>query len=164
MICVLDFDGTLFKNDFFQETFYGYLIERPLELIRIYFKSSNFLDFKKELLLNKTVNYDIKYLMNPLVISWLKNNRYRFSKIYIVSATPNFFLINLLKDEIELDGIFGSVNINLKGIDKLKFIQKLLSNEFAYLGDSSDDLPIFKSAFEAYKVTNKSIINVKSVF
>ncbi len=163
MICVLDFDGTLFKNDFFQETFYGYLIDRPLELIMIYFKSTNFLDFKKKLLLNKTINYDVKFLMNPLVLGWLNNNRYRFSKIYLVSATPNFFLINLLKDEIELDGIYGSENINLKGKNKLKFIQNTLSNEFAYLGDSSDDLPIFKSANEAYKVTNKSIINVKSV-
>ena len=62
------------------------------------------------------------------------------------------------------DDIFGSVEINLKGVEKLKFIQEKWGSNFTYIGDSNDDIPIFKMAKDAFKIINNKIINVKSVY
>ena len=35
MICIVDFDGTLFKNDFFLEVFFKTMVERPFYLFKV---------------------------------------------------------------------------------------------------------------------------------
>jgi predicted mannosyl-3-phosphoglycerate phosphatase (HAD superfamily) len=52
----------------------------------------------------------------------------------------------------------------LKGVEKLKFIQEKWGSNFIYIGDSNDDIPIFKIAKDAFKIINIKIINVKSVY
>ena len=165
MICIVDFDGTLLKNDFFEETFFKNLIDNPFYLLILLFKKKfNLLEIKKELLANLNCKYDINFLINDEVIAWINNNRNRFTHIFLVSATPDNFLKLILKDQIIFDEMFGSKKINLKGSEKLKFIQQKWNIDFAYIGDSNDDIPIFKVANESYKVINNKVINVKSIY
>ena len=164
MVCVVDFDGTLYRNDFFLEVFFKTLIERPFYLFKLFcIKKLKLVEVKKTLLNNYHVNYDTKFLMNELVINWLELHKNNYSKIYLVSASPDFFVKHILENQKFLDGIFGSTEINLKGIAKLNFILNRWGEDFAYLGDSIDDAPIFEKAKEAYKVTINKIINVKSI-
>jgi phosphoserine phosphatase len=102
--------------------------------------------------------------MNNEVLNWISNNRYRFTHIFLVSASPDIFLKIVLKDQIIFDDIFGSKKVNLKGHEKLKFIQQMWNTDFAYIGDSNADIPIFKAAKESYKIINNKIINVKSIY
>jgi hypothetical protein len=165
MICIIDFDGTLLKNDFFEESFFKNLIDNPFYLLMLLFKKKfNLLEIKKELLSNFNCKYDINYLLNDEVIEWINNNRSRFTHIFLVSATPDSFLKLILKDQRIFDEIFGSKKINLKGPQKLKFIQQKWNSDFAYIGDSNDDIPIFKVAKESYKVIKNKVINVKSIY
>ena len=165
MICIVDFDGTLFKNDFFIELFFKYLIDKPLYILKLIFnKRFNLLEIKKEVLTNFDCKYDINFLMNNEVVNWISNNRNRFTHIFLVSASPDIFLKIVLKDQIIFDDIFGSKKINLKGYEKLKFIQQKWNTDFAYIGDSNADIPIFKAAKESYKIINNKIINVKSIY
>ena len=165
MICIVDFDGTLFKNDFFIEIFFKYLTDKPFYLLKLLFiKRFNFLEIKKELLENFDCKYDINFLINHEVVDWIINNRNRFTHIYLVSASPDIFLKQILKDLKIFDDIFGSKKINLKGHEKLKFIQQKWNTDFAYIGDSNADIPIFKAAKESYKIINNKIINVKPIY
>ena len=165
MICIIDFDGTFLKNDFFEEIFFKNLIDNPFYLLILLFKKKfNLLEIKNELLADHNCNYDINFLINDEVIAWLNNNRSRFTHTFLVSATPDFFLKFILKDQKIFDDIFGSKKINLKGSEKLKFIQLKWNIDFAYIGDSNDDIPIFKVAKESYKVINNKVINVKSIY
>ena len=92
MICIVDFDGTLFKNDFFIELFFKYLIDKPLYILKLIFnKRFNLLEIKQEVLTNFDCKYDINFLMNNEVVNWISNNRNRFTHIFLVSASPDFF-------------------------------------------------------------------------
>ena len=165
MICVIDFDGTLFKNDFFLEVFFKSLLERPFYLLNLFFiKKFNLLEIKLVLLSNHQIDYDINFLMSPIVLNWIKDNKSSFTNIYLVSASPDFFIKYILKNQELFDDIFGSIQINLKGIEKLKFIQQKWGSNFTYIGDSNDDIPIFKVAKEAYKIINNKIVNVKPIY
>ena len=165
MICIIDFDGTYLKNDFFLEVFFKTLIERPLYLLKVCINNKFKINsIKIELLSFHRINYDVSFLINPIVTYWIKENKNRFTNIYLVSASPEFFLKYILKNEILFDNIYGSIKNNLKGVNKLQFIQKKWGNNFIYIGDSSDDIPIFKVAKEAYKITNNKIINVKPIY
>lgn len=165
MICIVDFDGTLFKNDFFLEIFFKTLLERPFYLFKLYFvKKMNLLEIKFELLSKHQINYDVNFLMSQMVINWINENKNRFTNVYLVSASPDFFIKSILKNQEIFDDVYGSVHINLKGIDKLQFIQQKWGSNFTYIGDSKDDIPIFKNAKEAYKIFNNKIIYVKSLY
>jgi hypothetical protein len=165
MICIVDFDGTFFKNDFFLEIFFKLLIERPLYLFKLCFKNKfKLLDIKIVLLTEYRITYDVNFLINHEVICWIKENKNRFTNFYIVSASPDFFIKYILRNQDIFFELFGSNSVNLKGVQKLKFIQQKWGSNFAYIGDSSDDIPIFKVAKEAYKIINNKIINVKSIY
>jgi len=165
MTCIVDFDGTLFKNNFFLEVFFKSLLERPLYLMKLFFeKKFDLLEMKIALLSNHQINYDVNFLMNPIVLHWIKDNKSIFKNIYLVSASPDFFIKYILKNQQMFDDIFGSVQVNLKGVEKLKFIHQKWGSNFTYIGDSNDDIPIFRVAKGAYKIINNKIINVKPLY
>lgn len=158
MICVIDFDGTLMKNDFFKESFFIKLIENPFFYFQHFFvKKDTLLSLKHILLENRVINYSIAHLFNPLVLAWIEENRQNYKEIVLVSASPDFFIKALLKDVSIFDGIYGSESVNLKGRKKLAFIQQKWGNDFHYMGDANADRPIFSAAQQAYKITSKGI-------
>ena len=162
MVCIIDFDKTLLKNDFFKEIFFRTLIQNPLKLINHFsIKRSSILELKKELLLNFKINYPVQLLLNPIIINWINENKAHYEKIIIVSASPDFFVKDVLKHLDFIDEIHGSTNINLKGNNKLDYIIGKWGNNFDYLGDSRSDNVIFKSARNGFLVTRNKLIHVK---
>ena len=165
MICVIDFDGTFFKNDFFLEILYKTILNRPVYFIKLLFNTSfKIIKIKKELLKSHNINYKVDFLINNVILNWIYENKYRYTNIFLVSATPNIFLQKVLKNQITFDEIYGSEEINLVGVYKLNFILNKWGPNFAYVGNSNDDIPIFKSSKEAYKFINNTIINVKPIY
>ena len=162
MVCIIDFDKTLLKNDFFKEIFYRTLLQNPFKLINHFLiKRSSILDLKNELLLNFKINYPIQLLLNPIIIDWINENKAHYEKIIIVSASPNFFVKEVLKQLDFIDEMHGSTSINLKGQNKLDYIMSKWGNNFDYLGDSKSDNVIFKSARNGFLVTSNKLIHVK---
>ena len=162
MVCIIDFDKTLLKNDFFKEIFYRTLLQNPFKLINHFLiKRSSILELKKELLLNFKINYPIQLLLNPIIISWINENKAHYEKIIIVSASPDFFVKEVLKQLDFINEIHGSKDINLKGQNKLDYIMSKWGSNFDYLGDSKSDNVIFKSARNGFLVTSNKLIHVK---
>jgi hypothetical protein len=159
--CIIDFDGTFLKNDFFEEIFFKTLILNPMYLIIHFFiKRKGILELKNNLLKNYFIHYDINFLINKIVLQWINDNKSTYKKLILVSATPDFFVKRILKNISCFDEIYGSINTNLKGDEKLNFIINNLNNSFDYVGNSKDDIPIFKKASIALKITNKGLIYV----
>jgi hypothetical protein len=165
MICIIDFDGTFFKNDFFLEIFYKTFLNRPIYFIKLIFnKKFNKIDIKKDLLISHNINYDVDFLINNVVLKWIIENKNKYTHFYLVSATPIIFLHKILKNQTIFDEIFGSDEINLAGHAKLNFILNKWGPDFTYVGNSNADIPLFISSREAFKFTKNKIINVKSIF
>ena len=162
MVCIIDFDKTLLKNDFFKEIFYRTLLQNPFKLINHFLiKRSSILELKTELLHNFKINYPIHLLLNPIIIHWINENKANYEKIIIVSASPDFFVKEVLKHINFINEIHGSKDINLKGQNKLDYIMSKWGNNFDYLGDSKSDNIIFKSARNGFLVTSNKLIHVK---
>ncbi len=161
MICIVDFDGTYLRNDLFKEVFIRAILFRPIYFLQVLFTSGfRIIRIKNLLLKNYFIYYDLSILENQVLLDWLIFNRSRFNKVYLVSATPDFFLKRILKGSILFDNIYGSKNVNLKGKNKLNFIRKKWGEKFIYVGDSSADIPIFNFATEAYKVVKNEVIKL----
>jgi phosphoserine phosphatase len=161
MVGVIDFDGTFLKNDYFKELFFKKMLENPLFLLNHFlFKRKDLLSLKFELLKDLSPEYEIDLLINQHVKTWIKENRKQYTKLVLVSASPDFFVKKILSKITYFDEIHGSADINLKGLQKLHFIQENFGNEFDYLGDSNADVPIFKHCRNAFKITHKGIIHV----
>ena len=162
MVCIIDFDKTLLKNDFFKEIFYRTLLQNPFKLINHFLiKRSSILDLKNELLHNFKINYPIQLLFNPIIIHWINKNKANYEKIIIVSASPDFFVKEVLKQLDLIDEMHGSTSINLKGKNKLHYIIEKWGKNFDYLGDSKSDNIIFKSARNGFLITRNELIHVK---
>ena len=162
MICIIDFDKTLLKNDFFKEIFYRTLLQNPFKLINHFLiKRSSILALKNELLLNFNLHYPIHLLLNPIIINWINENKSNYEKIIIVSASPNFFVKDVLKNLDFINEMHGSTNINLKGKNKLDYINSKWGSNFDYLGDSRSDNIIFKNAKNGFLIKGNEIIYVK---
>ena len=162
MVCIIDFDKTLLKNDFFKEIFYRTLLQNPFKLINHFLiNRSSILDLKNKLLLNFKINYPVQLLLNPMIINWIKENKSNYEKIIIVSASPDFFVKEVLKHLDFINEIHGSTSINLKGKNKLDYIIAKWGNNFDYLGDSRSDNIIFKNARNGFLITSNKLIHVK---
>jgi len=162
LVCIIDFDKTLLKNDFFKEIFYRTLLQNPFKLINHFLiKRSSILDLKNELLLNFKLDYPVQILLNLIIINWINKNKAHYEKIIIVSASPDFFIKDVLKNLDFIDEMHGSTSINLKGKNKLDYIIGKWGNDFDYLGDSTSDNIIFKSARNGFLITRNKLIHVK---
>ena len=71
----------------------------------------------------------------------------------------------VLKNQIIFDEIYGSEETNLVGVNKLNFILNKWGPNFAYVGNSNDDIPIFKSSnnFNPIDVSFSATSNLSTV-
>jgi 4-hydroxybenzoate polyprenyltransferase len=156
-ICVVDFDGTYFKNDYFKECFLRVLITRPWVLINHFIlKRRSLLALKHELLESLAIPYDPSNMMNHSVNEWIQTNRHHYDKIVLVSASPHFFVKKLLQSSNVFDEVYGSTSINLKGKAKWQFIEEKFGNQVDYIGDSKADEYIFKQVNNGIRVKSIS--------
>ena len=135
------------------------LLKNPFYIaVHFLLEKGNLLALKVKLLNNHKKKYDLHLLINPEVEKWIRTNRSNYNKIVLISASPDFFVKELLSPLSLFDAIHGSTDCNLKGIRKLDFINNHYGKVFDYLGDSVADIPVFKGARNAYKVTAKKIV------
>jgi hypothetical protein len=161
MICIVDFDGTYFRNDYFKECFYRKLLKNPFFIIRHFlWERKSVLALKYLLLGELELGYDPFVLINSNVKNWIMNNRSHYDQVVLVSATPQFFLEKIMVKNELFDAIYGSTSVNLKGKNKLNFIFEKFGPTFDYVGDSEDDTVIFKHAANGLKVKFNRLYNV----
>ena len=161
MYLICDFDGTLVRNDFFEERFFKLFLEQPWSIVRYGFQRNGLLRVKHRLLDNYFPEYDLKFIFNQKLVDWIKENQKNYEGTLLISASPDAFVRRIAEPLAIFDKVYGSSTHNLKGANKLHFIQELGIKQFAYIGDSPADHPVFDAANEAYLINSDKIEKIK---
>ncbi len=136
------------------EAFCSKMLKNPFYIVAHFlFGKGNWVALKIKLLKDYKKAYDLQLLINPMVEDWIRTNRSNYHQVVLVSASPDFFVKELLSPLSLFDAIHGSTECNLKGLRKVDFIKSQYGEAFDYIGDAHADIPIFKMARHAYKVT-----------
>jgi phosphoserine phosphatase len=125
------------------------------------FQSDGLLRLKHQLLDDYLPEYDLEFIFNQELISWIKENRGNYQETLLVSGSPDTFIKRIVGPMAIFDRIHGSLANNLKGQNKLRFIQDSGFLPFSYIGDSPADSPIFKASSQAYLIKSDGIKKLK---
>ena len=160
---VVDLDQTLIKEDIFFEMFANYMQANPVKalylLIRYFFTPQ-----KLKFYLAENTSLRIENLsFNQSVISKLKQARQdgRLTVLATASIEP---VAQKIANHLNLfDVVFASTGeINLKSHAKAQKLVKSFGYEnFDYIGDSKDDLEVWKNARKAIAVNCKADVERK---
>ena len=146
-ILFVDLDGTLIKEDLSDLAFVNSLKTNPLMLIFyiivFLFKGKSYL--KEKISKNYIVPIE-KLNFNNAALDYIKDVKNRHRVVYLISGSHQ-----LLVDQIDrhlrifFESFGTNINFNMVGENKVKFINNELKIlEFDYLGNSKQDLPIWK--------------------
>jgi len=165
---VVDLDGTLIKTDLLFETSSALLIKRPLTFLHalIFFYREGRPGLK--LFLSSAIEINPATLpYNSEILSWLKQQKIEGRTLVLATASHRLLAesvakhLNLFVEILATEG-----EINLKSYEKQKLlVSKYGEKGFDYIGNEMADLPIWKSAQNAYVVsTSRSLIaKVKAI-
>lgn len=146
IICV-DLDGTLIKNDLSWSSAEKFAKRNFFNIFRLvfwYFRGIPYLKYK----LAEEIEIDPSALpYNFEFLSYLIQKKSEGSKIYLATGSTEKYA-KQVADYLQIfDGVFASdLQTNLVGKNKAQKLTKLFSEGFAYAGNSTDDLHIWKKA------------------
>ena len=147
MILFVDLDGTLIKEDLSDLAFVNSLKTNPLMLIFyiivFLFKGKSYL--KEKISKNYIVPIE-KLNFNNAALDYIKDVKKRHRVVYLISGSHQLLVDQIDKHlRIFFESFGTNIDFNMVGENKVKFINnKLKILEFDYLGNSKQDLPIWK--------------------
>lgn len=154
---VVDLDGSLIKNDLLIDAILLFIFKNPLNIFRIIkflFKGKSNLKYK----LAQEINIDPQYLpYNENVLEIIKKEREGGKKIILATASNEKYADQISRYLGLFDGVFASdEKTNLRSKNKAdKLVSKFGEGGFDYIGDSKDDLNVWKKSNISYIVKSK---------
>jgi len=149
----VDLDGTLIATDLLHEAAFLMVKRYPLETLRLpVWIVTGKAQLKHEL--SERVVPDAATLpYRAEVIEFLQRERETGRRVVLATASPRRWA-QAVADHLGLfDSILASsASQNLSGLQKLSAIKEDCKSEFAYIGDSAADLPIWEQAAEKVAV------------
>lgn len=143
----VDLDGTLIKQDLSHEAFFYFLKKNPIACLghlfiflflgRPYLKAKVSKFFKLE---SCELNF------NQACINYIRTAIHNNRQVYLISGSHQK-LVDQINAKLKLfHKVFGThQNFNMVGKNKIKYInEKLHIFDFDYIGNSSQDLPIWQ--------------------
>ncbi len=154
-VLVVDLDGTLIRSDMLFETFWDAVARDWTQSIRaVSALSKGIPQLKRELY--RCSQVDVTTLpYNPAVLEYIKAWREENRGPTALVTASDTHLATAIADHLGLfDEAHGSNgDVNLKGEEKSKFLtERYGADGYAYMGDSSADLPVWESASLAVTV------------
>jgi len=145
---VVDLDRSLIRVDLLHEAMARLGLRSPLHLLRLAWNHRKSLAAFKYAVA-QTVPIDVSKLpYEPHVITYLREESACGRRMILATASPAIWAepiaahLGLFSDVLATD-----TENNLKSHRKLAAVRELLDDmPFAYLGDSSDDIPLFEAA------------------
>jgi len=155
----VDLDGTLVLNDQVWEATLQFLKKYPYKFFLLFWWLFQGKAIFKENV-TKEVCFDPQSLpYNQDLLSFLKVQKEEGVDLYLITGSPQSYaeavakFLGLFKEAYGTQG-----NINLVAKNKLALIQEVLpqGEKFIYIGDSKNDLPVWKDSQEIIAVNPKS--------
>ena len=161
----VDLDGTLIEKDLSHEAFYYYFKTKPLHCLyhlfiflflgRPYLKKKISKDYKVDL---------SKLKKNHNCIDFINEAKKINRKVYLISGSHQL-LVNQIGKQLKLfNDVFGThKNHNMIAKNKILFIKNNLNIlDFDYIGNSDQDLPIWKYSKKVI-YTNASPVLIQKI-
>ena len=145
---VVDLDGTLIKVDSLQEAFVQLSAEQPLAALRALFMLKDGRASFKAAVAGRMLLDPTALPFDEKVLATMKEARAKGRKIYLATAANGLFASAIANSIGNIDGIFASDGkTNLKGKTKAeRLVEAFGEHGFDYIGNSKDDLPVWKAA------------------
>ena len=144
----VDLDGTLVSTDTLVESVLLFMRSNPLNIfLLIVWLFKGKAQFKSNVVKNVKLKPEL-LPYNKEVIDYIKKEKKKDKQIYLITASGQV-IADSIADYIKIfDGAYGSSNnINLSGKRKVAVIEKLTQGtSFDYIGNSSDDIPVWEKA------------------
>jgi phosphoserine phosphatase len=154
----VDLDGTLVREDTFWVSVRHLLKTKPW----IVFFSFVFIYRGKAAVKDRLAQKWLPSLsdlhLNQSVVALVKSEKQKGSLVILATGANERIAKKIAENFAQQEGatfdrVLGSTaDLNLTGVRKLQAIQAIVNAQWAYVGDSLTDLPIFESAQPAYLV------------
>ena len=158
---VVDLDRSLLRCDLLHDALAGLAIRHPSRLVRLALTHrGNLAAFKSAVA--AFVPLDPEHLpRNSEVLEFLRTEAARGRRIILATASPRTWAEPIAaRLGVFSDVLASSDTVNLKAAQKLADIRSLLGDEpFDYIGDSTDDLPIFRAATTRHLVGSSPVVS-----
>ena len=144
---IVDLDGTLIQTDTLVESIRALLKEKPLfvMLIPLWLLGGRF-GFKAKLAGHIKLDPS-KLPFDRVVLDYVKKEKQHRPVILMTAAHQS--IAKEVSDYLGIfDEFYGSMDHNLKGLEKVKLLKQMYP-KYAYAGNSTADLPVWKEAEEA---------------
>lgn len=155
---VVDLDGTLLRSDLLLETGMAFVRHQPMSLLKPFAWLLKGKAALKEGLANAT-HLDVTTLpYDPELIALIEAERKQGRSVVLATASHHS-LAERIADHLKLfDRVLASdSDVNLSSHKKRDLLVKLYGEKgFDYIGNSLDDISVWKSAREAYVVNPES--------
>lgn len=172
---VVDLDGTLLKSDMLWESFFTFIKSMPwrfyLPIIWLCIGGKRYLKTR----LAEHVNIPIEHLpFDAIIVSWLTSAKEAGRRLILATATHEKYAHEISKHLGLFDEVLAThASCNLSGKNKKEVLIKAYGEKgYDYLGNSYDDLTVWKAADKAYLVNPQAYVqkqaerigNVKEIF
>lgn len=145
----VDLDGSIIKSDLLHESFFNLLnkdILAPFKCLSRFLKGG-IIELKCFLFNNSTIeikNLPFNQKVIDYILDWKDRNQ---GEVILISASHESYVHNIASHLKVFDRSYGTKEINLKSQAKLDLIKKHSNGtQFDYIGNSSDDLIIWKNS------------------
>lgn len=144
---IVDLDGTLSKTDTLHEGIVSILFKKPIKIVSLLKSLFAGKTHLKEFVTQTVTQSADSFCYRFDLINFLKQEKRKGRKVYLVTAS-NQKIADSIEDYLGIfDGVKGSDNnLNLKGLNKLKWIKENFPQGYLYAGDHKVDIPIWNES------------------
>jgi 4-hydroxybenzoate polyprenyltransferase/phosphoserine phosphatase len=160
---VIDLDGTLLNSDLLVESGLSFIRAEPTKLLAPLVWLSTSKAYLKEQLANST-EIDIANLpYNPQVLTLIEAEKAKGRRIILATASHRIYAEKIANHLKLFDDVLATDQINLSAQNKCDKLVELFGEQgFDYVGNSSDDLSVWKAARHAYLVNPERGVEAKA--
>ena len=163
-ILFVDLDNTFISTDILYELLLKMVKSSPLNILYLFvwlFKGKVYLKYK----LAKNYDIDLGAIpYNKMVVQYIEKNKFKWKKIVLATATHELVADKIYKNNLSIfsDVLSSNGKINLIGENKLVAIEDYVKGgPFDYIGDSINDIKIWREASKSIIVNPSLFIKLK---
>jgi 4-hydroxybenzoate polyprenyltransferase len=163
-LCV-DLDGTFLRTDTLYECLLVAVKSRPDILLHVpFWLTKGRYHLKQAITERSRHQVDLaSYPRQPEVVALVQSARSAGKRVELISAADHRLLAEAEFLRGHFDTVIGSSDgINLKAHQKARLLAKRHPKGFAYIGNSADDLPVWREASERFGVNMTSSVRQKA--
>ncbi len=161
---IVDLDGTLTPSDTLEESIISFIKEDPIKNFFIFFLLlfQGKENVKEKMSQNSLIEFE-NLNFSKEVVSIIEKKKKEGSIIILCSASHQRQVSKISEKLKIFDYAFGSrKNLSLKGLKKIEYIKNHFEmDSFSYIGNSKEDIPIWKISNEAFIYSKNIFFRVK---